>query len=91
MTTRPFTIRDADFRVIPGGMGNAPLLAAIEKPGLERIDLWPQGRRKCTLGFAWADGCTAIGDLPWNAEAAWAWLDQRKLGGLIRHHLGRKA
>lgn len=86
--SRPFVIRDADFNIIDG-LGSAPLLNAIKRHGLDRIDVWPQGRRSCTVGFAWTDGATAIGDLPWTHEAAIAWLEQRGHGAKVRHHIGR--
>ena len=87
--SRPFVIRDRDGRV-GDALGSAPLLNAIARPGLEHIDIWPQGRRQCTVGFDWADGSTAIGDLPWTHEAAIGWLQQRGLGRLIRHHIASK-
>ena len=86
---RPIVFRDADFKIIDGA-SHAPLLWALARPGLERIDLWPAGRRACTIGFAWTDGTTGIGHIPWNADATWAWLDQRKAAHLIRHHLATK-
>lgn len=86
---RPIVFRDADFKIIDGA-SHAPLLWAIARPGLERIDLWPRGRRGCTIGFAWVDGTTGIGDIPWNAGATQAWLELRGHGRLIRHHIASK-
>lgn len=87
--SRPFIIRDAEGRV-SDALGSAPLLNALARPGLEHIDIWPQGRRSCTVGFAWTDGSTAIGDLPWAHGAAVAWLQQRGIGRIVREHITSK-
>lgn len=86
--THPIVFRDKDMKIIDSG--SAPLLWALARKGLERIDLYPAGRRKCAIGFAWADGATGIGDIPWSAEATTAWLELRGVGRLVRQHIGRR-
>ncbi len=83
-----WVIRDKEGRVI-GSVASAPLLLSIERPGIERIDLWPAGRHS-QVGISWEDGASVIGDVPWRAEALWAWFDQRGFGGKLVHHQGRK-
>ena len=83
-------VRDASMNVVDR-LGSAPLLSALKRPGLERIDIYPAGRRRCQIGFAWSDGATAIGDLPWNQEAAYAWAMQKGLGRMVKLHTGRAA
>lgn len=82
-------IRDADMNVVDR-LGSAPLLNAIKRPGLERIDIWPAGRRKAMVGFVWADGASAICDVPWNPEAIQAWAVGNGVGRMARIHMGLK-
>lgn len=82
-------VRDRDFKIVDR-LGSAPLLNAIKRGELVHIDIWSGGRRACQVGFEWADGSSAIGNLPWNAEAAIGWCQQKGVGKLVRWHCGAK-
>ncbi len=82
--------RDAGMRIVDAAH-SAPLVYVMRRHAdVERIDLWPRGRRECTAGFAFTDGTTGIGEIPWNAEAVEAWAQARGLGKKVRIHLTRK-
>ena len=82
---RPIVFRDRDFTVIDQ---SAPLLFAVRHKGLERVDIWParDNRLQCQIGFAFDDGTTGIGDIPWSAAALSDWLTTRAPKAQVNIH-----
>ena len=83
-----FIIRDKDFRTVAVFDDLGTMLR--KRPEVENIDIWPAGK-KTQVGVTWADGSTTIGDVRWNSEATWMWLEMRGFASRVRHHVGRAA